>query len=103
MGRTVDLTDKLGLAGKPTIRIGETTLVVNDSAANMLRIMEKAGGGLAVKDAFAIAKLLFEPSSAKALDKLDLSLDDYMTVIEAAIDLVVGEQSGEAGTPATTP
>ena len=102
MGRTVDLSDKLGLGGKPTIRINDLTLTNKDSAANMLLIMEKVGDGLAVKDALKVARLLFEPASAKALDKLGLSLDDYMTVIETAINLVVGEQEGEAATPDTT-
>lgn len=102
MGRNVDLTGKLGLQGKPTITYEGQTFTINDSATNVLLIMEEVGDGMNVKDAFKIADLLFEPASLKALKKLDLNLDDYITVVETALGLVTGDGEGEAATPDTT-
>lgn len=102
MGRSIDLTGKLGLGGKPTIRIKDTVLTVNDSAKNMLLIMQEVGDELSIAGAFKVADLLFDRKSAKALDDLGLNLDDFMTVVENALDLVTGGSAGEAGTPDTT-
>ena len=102
MGRNVDLTGKLGMGEKPTITIGETVLTVNDSASNMLLVLDKISDGIDARDALDVAGLLFDAKSGKQLAKLDLNLDDYMTVIEAAVDLVMGGDGGNGGTPATT-
>lgn len=105
MGRNVDLTGKLGLEGKPTITVGGEVLTVNDRASNMLRVMEAMGsdpGAMSVAAVLEVSKLVFEPKSAKALDALDLSFQDYAEVVSSAIELIVGSAEGEAGTQATT-
>ena len=104
-GRVLDLTGKLGLAGKPRIKVGDVELVVNDSARDMLRIMQISGGDVGPSELMEMCGLLFDADGRDALDALDLSLDDYTVVIDAAISLVTGEgddDGGNAGTPATT-
>ena len=109
MAKVIDLTEKLGLADKPRITIGDVELVVNDSARSMLRIMELSGNGADVtRDPATLMEmcdLLFDEDSLPALRALDLSFDDYMTVLDAAITLVTGDDGtdrGNATTPATT-
>lgn len=102
----IDLTEKLGYAEKPTIIIGKDTLTVNNSATNMLKIMELIGNNPENASAAMVGKaadLLFTKESRKTLDKLELSFEDFATVINAAMELVAGgDGEGEAETPATT-
>lgn len=100
----VDLTGKLGLEGRPTITIGDVTLTVDDSATNLLRIFEVMGDGegMSPQEVMRVATLIFDKSSAKALDAMRLSFQDYALVVSTAVDLVVGPDEGNAGTPATT-
>lgn len=103
MARNIDLTGKLGFEEKPTVTVGETVLTVDNSAANVLRLMELIGeGGMGVKEVLEASRLIFEAKSAKALEKMGLSFADYATVVTAAIDLVMGDDGGNAETPATT-
>ena len=102
MARNVDLTGKLGLGEKPTITIGDTVLMVNDSARNMLQVMKMVKDGIGYDAVADAAALVFDPKSRKALDKLDLSMSDFTEVVSTAVDLIVGGDSGNAGTPATT-
>ena len=105
MARNVDLTGKLGLGERPTITIGDVTLVVDDTARNMIRVFEAMGDGegMAPADVMGMASLLFEAPSAEALDALGLSFADYTAVVTTAVDLVLGaDEPGNPATPATT-
>lgn len=103
MARNVDLTDKLGMAGKPTITIGETVLTVNNSARDALRLMALIGeDGLSPADTDEAVSILFDAKSKKALDALELDFSDYSKVMEAALGLLTGAAEGEGETQATT-
>lgn len=104
-GRTIDLTDKIGLGGKPKVVIGDVELVVNDSAPTMLQIMKLVEGEPGPAELFQACDLLFDKPSRKALDALNLSFSDFAEVVSAAVELVAGEDGenpGNAQTPATT-
>ena len=100
--KVVDLTEKLGLAEKPAVKVGDVELVVDDSARNMLQIMKLMEEGYTPQNIIDMCDLLFDKASRKELDKLGLSFADFTAVIEAAIDLVMGDGEGNAETPATT-
>lgn len=104
MAKTIDLTEKLGLAGKPTITIDGTTLTIDDSAKNMLRVMEQLDDEPSAKDIIEMCDLIFDAKSREALESLELSFPDFVTVVMTAIDLAVGDvdEEGNALTPATT-
>lgn len=104
MARNIDLTGKLGMGERPTITVGDMTLTVDDSAPNIIRVMEIVGDGNMTPAAVVeAADLLFEEKSRKQLAKLGLSLGDYGTLVEAATELVMGDEGeGEGETPATT-
>lgn len=101
MAKNVNLTDKLGLDGRPTITIGDLTLSVDNSARTVLQVAELTSAGLDATSFDKIATLIFGKEDKKALDKLELSFTDYSTVIDAAADLIMGAE-GEVETLDTT-
>lgn len=98
----VDLTGKLGLSEKPKIKIGDVELTVNTSASSILQLMALSSKEMGAQEILQATDLLFDAKSKKALDKLDLSLNDLTVVLETAMTLVVGETEGEAETLDTT-
>lgn len=104
MARMIDLTEKLGLAEKPTIKItDDVTLTVDDSARTIMRVMVLLDNSGA-KEIEEACDLLFNANSKAALDALfSLGFDNYMLVVQTAVDMVVdGVDEGNAQTPATT-
>lgn len=102
MARNVDLTGKIGIGGRPTITCGDVVLTVNDGAANLLRVLKMLQDDPSVENVMDAAGFLFDDESKKALDGMALSFDDYATVIQTAVDLIMGDAEGKAETPATT-
>lgn len=100
--RSVDLTGKLGLGGKPTITIGEVVLTVNDGASNLLRVLKMVNDGMDPQAMFDAVELLFDEESREELKSMELSFDDFSTVVATAVDLVLGGGSPKEGTQATT-
>lgn len=102
--KVIDLTGKIGLSERPQIKVGDVMLTVNNSARNMIQVLSITGADVDPAKVFEATDLLFDAKSKKAIDKMDLSLDDYMTVLEAAMDAIMGgeDAEGEAPTPATT-
>ncbi len=105
MARTVDLTQRLTNAGKPTIRIGDITVKVDNSAKTMLKALAAIGDdldGISPTVMVDIYKLLFSKADRAKIDALDLNFEDWSTLVETALDLVSGEDAaGEGATPAT--
>lgn len=105
MARSVDLTGKLGMDGKPTISIGGTVLEVQNGAREVLRIMEMVGddGDMSPADMLKAEEILLGKEGSRELGKLALSFADYTTVLTTALELAAGSAEGEAeATPATT-
>ena len=100
---TVDLTEKLGLAGRPTLKIKDVELTVNNSARNVLQLMKLVGDGdvdpTQILDAMEI---LFSREDLEKLDGLNLDFHDLTVVLQEAMNLVAGEVEGEAATLGTT-
>lgn len=104
MARKIDLTDKLGIGEKPKVIVGDLELEVNDSARNVMRVIDMVGGGeMSPSKVMDACELLFGKSGCKALEARELSLSAFIAVLEAAVDLVMGggDDEGNAGTPAT--
>ena len=104
--RTIDLTGKLGLQPRPTIKIGDKILNVDDSAPTILRMLDLLGDNPERVSPATIneaAKLLFDPKSYKTLEAMKLSFSDFALVISTAMELVTGGGAeGEQGIPDTT-
>lgn len=99
--KTMNITKKLNYAKKPSLIIGETVIEVNNKASTILKAMDLFED-LSPSDMPQVASLLFGEEGSKKLDDLDLSFDDYLTVITSAVELVTGKEEGEDPTRTTT-
>lgn len=93
MAKVVDITDKLSFDENPKIKIKGVEYEVNADARTMLEIM----GLFSSKDQTAAAveayEKLYSEKDREEIDKLQLSFRDFMKVVEASMDLVIGEES----------
>lgn len=105
MARVIDITDKLNFEEKPSIKIKDTVLKINDDAPSMLKILAILNDENGVKpDGIEkLVKLLFEPSEREKLSALDLNIRDYTMAVMQTAKVVSNfdDNEGEAPTPAT--
>lgn len=92
MAKIIDITDKVTLnPEKPKIYIGDTVIEVNSDAVSVLKMYGVIDNkNFKATDFTRICDLLFSEEDTEKLMKLNLSFDDYKTVIEAAVELVSG-------------
>lgn len=91
MARKIDITDKLTFDGNPVLVIKGKELEVNADAPTMLKVMGLVGGNPGPKEIVAMYDLMFQEKARKELDKLKLTFDDLVTVINTAVSLITGE------------
>lgn len=101
MGKVVDITEKLSFDGNPALQIRGEVIEVNADAPTMLKILNLTQ---ADKDADQVElfkqafDLIFLEESQKKIEDMHLLFPDWTTVINAAINLIIGtgdEKSGE--------
>lgn len=105
MGKVVDITEKLGLEGRPELVIGKARVKVDNTAKTMMRVLAAIGddaGDISPSKFLEVYELLFDEKARAQIDKLELSFDDFAAVVEAAMGLVTGSEEGNVPTPATT-
>ena len=90
------LTDKLKFEENPQIEIKDTVVTVQADAETVLKLMDIVNRKGEVEGALEAVKLLFSEKDRMALDKLNLSMGDYTTVISTAMQLAVGSDPDEA-------
>lgn len=97
MAKIIDITEKLNFSENPKIRIADYELEVNGDAETMLRIMGAFSGGKNEMQAVAESiNLLFSKKDRELLYSITdkqghkLSVSDLMTVIQTAMDAVMG-------------
>lgn len=98
MAKIIDITEKLNFEEKPKIKIKNQTLEVNDSATSALQLMgilSEADGNPTTLQLKNMYELIFSEADRNKIDKLRLNTSDWSTLIESAINLIVGDQ--EAG------
>ena len=93
MARKVDITDKLTFDGNPFLVIKGKELEVNADAPTVLKVMGVVGGNPGPKEIVATYDLMFPEKARKELDKMKLTFDDLVTVINAAVSLITGEET----------
>ena len=95
MARIVDITDKLTFDSNPAIVIKGKELEVNADAPTMLKVMGLVGGDAGPKEIITMYDLMFPDKSRKELDKMKLCFKDLVTVVNAAVSLITGEESDQ--------
>jgi hypothetical protein len=84
------LTDKLKFNDSPQIQIKDKVLTVNNSARTVLELMDTVLTGGDLEGAKATMNLLFSEKDRKTIEKMNLSIEDYMTLAGVAMDLALG-------------
>ena len=100
MAKVVNITDKLDFEANPILAIGNVEVEVNADAESVLRLMgvfSEKRDMEAISDALNI---IFKKEDVEAICKIEkdgkkLSAKSLMKIIEAAMDLVMGEDEGE--------
>lgn len=103
MANVIDLTGKLGIAKRPAVVIDGERYEVDDSAKSVLQLVALISGEVDTKNVNAAYELLFDAPTRKRLDKLKLSFADFVTLINAAVELVYGSTGGDGAGEALTP
>ena len=105
MSKLIDITDKLNFEEKPSVRVKNVDLAINNDAVSMLKVaaLFEDGNGKS-KDVIKMYHLLFDESERKKIEKLQLNMHDFSTLISESAKIVQGDltDEGEAQTPATT-
>ncbi len=99
--KKVDITEKLCFNENPVLVIGTIEAEVNSDAETMLQLMGVFSEGGTLEASMKALDLIFKPEDVEKICELKqggkkLSAKSLMTIIEAAMDLAMGEEaSGE--------
>lgn len=90
-----DITDKLTFDGNPVLVIKGKELEVNADAPTMLKVMNFfSKDGVEIDQINQAYELIFPDKSRKEIEKMKLSVSDWMIVVQEAVGLVAGESEG---------
>ena len=105
MSKLIDITDKLNFEEKPSVRVKNVDLAINNDAVSMLKVaaLFEDGNGKS-KDVIEMYHLLFDESEREKIEKLKLNMHDFNALISESAKIEQGDltDEGEAQTPATT-
>ncbi len=106
MSKIIDITDKLNFEEKPSVRIKDAVIEVNNDAVTILKVValfDNEGKGVSVGNILTMYKLLFSKENQKKIEDLKLTIKDFSTLVTEAAQFVVNSgNEGETKTPATT-
>ena len=84
------LTDKLKFDEQPKVEIKGKTLTIDNSAVNVLHLIDVVQTMGEVEGTRAIVDVLFNAKDKKIIEGLNLSMADYTKFCEICMDLAVG-------------
>lgn len=84
------LTDKLKFDEKPQIEVNGKILTIDNSAVTVLKLMDTVQNNGELAGTKAVIELLFSEKDRKVIDKLGLSVSDYIKFCEVCMDLALG-------------
>lgn len=92
-----NLTDKMNFEDSPKIQIKDHTITVKADAPTVLKVMELVTNAVDDVSAFVEAKgMLFSKEDNKVIDSLNLSMADFIKLMQVAMSLAVGEDPDAA-------
>ena len=104
MSKLIDITDKLNFEEKPSVRVKNVDLAINNDAVSILKLAAIfEDGNSKNKDVIKMYHLLFDESEREKIEKLHLNIHEFRTLISESAKIVQGDltDEGEAQTPAT--
>ena len=100
MAKKINITDKLNFESNPIIVIGDLEVEVKSDAETMLRLMGAFAEHSELQAVGEALNLIFSPEDVEKLCKMEkdgkkLSFNSLRSIIQAAMELVMGENKGE--------
>lgn len=100
MAKKINITDKLNFESNPIIVIGDLEAEVKSDAETVLRLMGVFAENSELQAVGEALELIFSPEDVEKICKMEkdgkkLSANSLMTIIQSAMELVMGEDKGE--------
>ncbi len=100
MTKRINITDKLCFEENPVMEIETLDVEVRADAETMLRLMGVFAEKTELEAVGEALNLIFSPQDVEAICNLErngkkLSAKSLMTIVEAAMSLVMGDEQGE--------
>ena len=94
MAKKVHITAKLTFDENPRLIIREEEIEVNADAPTMLKVMDlMTNDGVRIDQINNAYELIFPEKSRETVDEMHLSVQDWITVVQEAISLIMNEDS----------
>lgn len=100
MTKRINITDKLCFEENPVMEIETLDVEVRADAETMLRLMDVFAEKTELEAVGEALNLIFSPQDVEAICNLErngkkLSAKSLMTIVQAAMSLVMGDEQGE--------
>lgn len=92
------IANKLKYAEKPELEIADgVTIKINNKAMALLEASEIVDGGINRASIMRLMELLYSPEDIEKINTLDLTMEDFMTLIQESISAAIGagEKNGK--------
>lgn len=96
MSKLIDITDKLNFEEKPSVRVKNVDLAINNDAVSMLKVaaLFEDGNGKS-KDVIEMYHLLLMNPREKKIEKLKLNMHDFNALISESAKIATGDLTDE--------
>lgn len=84
------LTEKLKFNEQPQLEIKGKVLKIDNSATTVLKLLDIVQNDGEMAGATSAMEMLFSEKDRKIIEKMNLSIDDYITLATVALDLALG-------------
>ena len=90
------IVEKLKYAEKPEIEIADGIFIsVNNKAMALLEASEIFDGDISTAAINRLMELLYSPEDIEKINALDLTLEDFMTVVQESLAVAIGLEKNE--------
>lgn len=90
-----NLTEKLKFNNDPVLTIKDTELTIKSDAEVVLKLMDVLSNKGEIAGAVETMNLLLSPADQKKLNGLHLKTEDYIMVMQTAVQLAMGADPDE--------
>lgn len=92
MAKVVDITEKLSFDDNPKLVIKGKEFEVNSDATTVLQMMGDFSNKSEIDASLSAYERMFSEEDRKKIEAMNIPFKDLMTIIEAGMNLVMGEE-----------
>lgn len=93
MAKVVDITEKLSFDDNPKLVIKGKEFEVNSDATTVLQMMGDFSNKSEIDASLSAYERMFSEEDRKKIEAMNIPFKDLMTIIEAGMNLVMGEEN----------